>query len=67
MLAVMLAVNQEGIKIELQKKVHRGICVRHITFFTARAPFYVTFYAFLRLLPPPFQVTNLLNGPYKDS
>ena len=25
--------NEEGIKIELQKKVHRRICVRHVTFF----------------------------------
>ena len=27
--------NQEGIKIELQKKVHRKICVKNITFSTA--------------------------------
>ena len=38
--------NQEGIKIELQKKVHRKICVRDITVLTARPPFYVTFIAF---------------------
>ena len=56
--------NLEGIKIELQKKVHRRICVRDITFLTARPPFYVTF---CRLLPPPSQVTYLLNGPYKDT
>ena len=31
--------NQEG-KIELQKKVHRRICVRGTTFLTARSPFY---------------------------
>ena len=30
--------NQEG-KIELQKKVHKRICVRHITFLTARPSF----------------------------
>ena len=32
--------NQEG-KIELQKKVHRRICVKDITFLTARSSFYV--------------------------
>ena len=55
--------NQEGIKIELQKKVHRRICVSDITFLNAHPLFYVTFYCFLRLLPPHFQVTYLLNGP----
>ena len=34
--------NQEG-KIELQKKVHRRICVKDITFLTTRSPFYVFF------------------------
>ena len=33
-------INQKG-KIELQKKVHRSICERDITFLTARTPFYV--------------------------
>ena len=33
---------------ELQKKVHRRICVRDISFLTARPPIYVIF----RLLPP---------------
>ena len=41
--------NQEG-KIELRKKVHRRICVRDITFLTARPPFYVIFCCFLCLL-----------------
>ena len=59
--------NQEGIKIELQKKVHKKNCMRDITFLAARPPSYVTFYCFFRLLPPPFQVTCFLNGPYKDS
>ena len=59
--------NQVGIKIELQKKVHRRICVRIITFLTARPPFYVTFCCFLPLLLPPSQVTYLLHGPYKDT
>ena len=58
--------NQEWIKIELRKKVHRRICVTYITFLTAHPLFYVTFCCFLRLLPPPYQVTYLLNGPYKD-
>ena len=49
--------NQKGIKIEFQKKVHRRICVSYITFLNAHPPFYVTFYCFLRLLPPHFQVT----------
>ena len=55
--------NQKG-KIELQKKVHRRICVRDITFLTARS-----LYLFLLLswlLPPTFQVKCLRNGPYKD-
>ena len=59
--------SQEGTKIELQKKVHRRICVSDITFSNAHPPFYVTFYCFLRLLPLPFQVQYLLNGPYKNS
>ena len=57
--------NQEGIKIDLQEKVHRRICVRDITFLTARPPpSYVSFCCFLRPLPPPSQVTYLLNGLY---
>ena len=44
LLAVILShrfmTNQEG-KIELQKKVHRRICVKDITCLTARSPFYV--------------------------
>ena len=58
--------HQEG-KIELQKNVQRRICVRDITFLTARPPFYVVFCCFLCLLSPPSQVTYLLNGPYKDT
>ena len=37
--------NQEG-KIELQKIVHRRICVRDITFLSARRPYYVIFCCF---------------------
>ena len=46
--------NQEG-KIGLQKKVHRRICARDITFLTARPPLsYIIFCFFLPLLPPSF-------------
>ena len=41
---------QKGIKIELQKKIHRRICVRVITFLTTHPLSYVTFCWFLRLL-----------------
>ena len=40
--------NQEGIKIKLQKKLHKRICVRDTTFLTARPAFYVTFCCFLQ-------------------
>ena len=65
LLAVISELHEKpkGIKIELQKKVHRKICVRDITFLTARLPFYVIFCCFFCLLPPPSQVTYLLNGP----
>ena len=57
--------NQEG-KIGLQKKVDITICVRDITFLTARPPlFYIIFCYFLRFLSPPFQMTYLLNDPIK--
>ena len=59
--------NQEGIKIELQKKAHRRNCVRDITFLTARPLFYVIFCCFLRLIRSRSQVTCLLNGPFKDT
>ena len=45
--------NKEGIKIELQKKVHRRICVRNITFLIARPPFYDIFCYFFCLLRFP--------------
>ena len=45
--------NKEGTKTELQKKVQRGICVRHFTFLIACPPFYVIFCCLLRLLPFP--------------
>ena len=53
--------NPEG-KIELQKKVQRGICARDITFLTARSPFY----AFLFLsssTPSPFPNDALAEWP----
>ena len=48
--------DQEGIKIELQKKVQRRICVRDIIFLTTRPAFYVIFCCFLRLLPFPYSL-----------
>ena len=49
--------NREGIKIELQKKVQRRICVRGITFlidfFDFFDPFYFIFCCFLCLLTVP--------------
>ena len=39
-------------KSELQKKVHRRICVGEINFLAPRPPSYVIFYRFFRLLPP---------------
>ena len=38
-------------KIELQKKVHREVCVRDNLFLAARHPSYVIFCRFFRLLP----------------
>ena len=46
--------NQEWVKIELQKKVHRRGCVRDITFLTARPPCFLCHFF-------------LLNGPKKDT
>ena len=57
--------NQEG-KIELHEKVHRRICVKDITFLTARSPFYV-FLLLSLSIPSPSQVTPLRNDPYKDT
>ena len=54
-------------KIELQKTVYRRICVRNITFLIVRPPFYDISCYFLCLLPPPSQVTYLLNCSYKDA
>ena len=52
----------QKVDIELQKKVHRGICVRDITFLTARSPFN----AFLLLsssTPFPFPNDALVEWP----
>ena len=57
---------QETINIELQKKGQRRICVSDITFLITRVLFCVIFCCFLCLLPPPFQVMCLLNGPIHD-
>ena len=56
--------NQYGIKIKLQKKADKIICVRSINFLIAR-PLFIIYY-FICLLPPPSQVINLLNRPYKN-
>ena len=48
--------NQEK-KIELQKKAHRRICVRDITFLAARLPSYVIF-----LSIPNLRTKNLAPG-----
>ena len=55
--------NQEELKIELQRKVHKIICVRDITFLTARPLFYVIFCCFPCLLPPPPQLTQVGEWP----
>ena len=48
-------------KKKLQKKVHRWICVRNITFLTARPPLPISFFvAFFTYYLP-------LNGTYKDT
>ena len=56
--------NQYEMKVKLQKKAYRIIFVRNINFFIARSPFCYIIRYYLCLLPPFFQVTNLLNGPY---
>ena len=61
----MCSLLQEGINIQLQRKLNRRVCERDITFLTARPPFCVNVYCFLRILPPPSQVTYLLKGPIK--
>ena len=58
--------NQEGIKFELQRKVHGRICERKTTFLIASTPFYDIFCYLLYLLRSPSQVMYLLNGPHKD-
>ena len=55
--------NQEG-KIELQKKVHRRICARYITFLTARSPFYV-FLLLSSSTPSPFPNDVLAEWPLR--
>ena len=55
LLAVISELHEKpkGIKIELQKKVQRKICVRDITFLTARLPmlFFVAFFVYTLPLP----------------
>ena len=59
--------NQEAIKFQLQKKVHKRICVKDIPFLNTCPPFYYVICCFLCLLLPPFQRTYLLNSPYKET
>ena len=67
LLAVILSeLDEKPRRIELQKKVHRKICVWDTTFVTPRPPFYIIFCCFLCLIPPPSKVIYLLNGPSKD-
>ena len=59
--------NQEGIKIQLQKILHRRICVRDITtFMTAHLPFYAIC-CFFCGFPFTTQVTDLLIDLHKDA
>ena len=59
--------NQEGMKIQLQKILHRRICVRDITtFMTAHLPFYAIC-GFFCGFPFTTQVTYLLIDLYKDA
>ena len=55
--------NQEK-KTELQKKVHRRICVRDITFLTPHPSHFLSLFFFC-LLPSPTQVTYLLNDNFE--
>ena len=48
--------NQDGRKTGLQKK-NKRICVREITFLTARSPLHVIFCYFLSLLPFPWRTS----------
>ena len=48
----------------VSEKIYRKICVRGINFLTALPSFYGILCCFLCLLPSPYQVTYLLNGPY---
>ena len=59
--------NQEAMKIQLQKKVHKRICVKDIPFLATRPPFHYVICCFLCLLLSPFQRTCLLNSAYKDT
>ena len=56
--------NQEGIKIELQIKVHRRFFVRGITFLTTALIFVSFFVAFFVYYPS--KMMDLLNGSNKD-
>ena len=56
--------NQET-KTELQKKVHRRICVRDITFLAPHPSHFLSLFFFFCLLPSPTQVTYLLNDNFE--
>ena len=66
----MSSLFQEGIKIQLQRKVDRRICERDITFLTVQPPFYVIFCCFFLSNSFPFpsdvqQVRQVRLAPIK--
>ena len=49
--------------LNYRKSIYMEEFMRDITFLMVCPPFYVIFCCFFCLLPPPYQVTYLLNGP----
>ena len=65
-LILLLTVILSGLN-EKPRRNKYWVTGRDITFLIACPPFCVIFGFFLRLLPPPFRVTYLLNGSYKET